>query len=310
MKTICSVFCMLISFIAISQTVSIDSIITKQSLISTVSALAHDSMQGRFTAKPETKKAATFIASRFKEAGLNSLAGNDAFFAYFPLKLSENGVETLMQAINVIGAIKGKIITDTIIIFCAHYDHIGTKQADNWSRDKDSVYNGANDNASGVALLIELAKYYAALKTNRYTLVFIAFSGEEIGLLGSAYTAATIDQSYINAVINFDMVGRPISSYTKKCMVIAEKSKALIKKLNAQVTPKKFFISDQFPMESLFTRSDHYSFTQVDKRIFFTSGAPRDGYYHTLKDEIFTIDFDFLLEATKNIADGCKIFIE
>ncbi len=301
---------MLFSFAVTGQSTSIDSIITKESLISTVSALAHDSMLGRFTAMPETKNAATFIASRFKEAGLNPLVGNDGFFAYYPLKFRENNTETLVQAINVTGAIKGNINTDTIIIFCAHYDHIGKIKADNWSKNKDSVYNGANDNASGVAILIELAKYYAALKTNRYTLVFIAFSGEELGLLGSAYTAAHIDQSYINTVINFDMLGRPISSYTKKCMVIAEKPKALIKKLNAQVSQKGFFISDQFPMESFFTRSDHYSFTQVENRIFFTSGAPSDGYYHTLKDEVSTIDFDFLLDATKNIAHGCKIFIE
>jgi Zn-dependent M28 family amino/carboxypeptidase len=59
----------------------------------------------------------------------------------------------------------------------------------------------------------------------------------------------------------------------------------------------------------LFTRSDHYSFRDVKTKVFFTASAPKDPYYHTLKDELGTIDFDFLLTATKNIGTACKIFI-
>jgi aminopeptidase YwaD len=196
------------------------------------------------------------------------------------------------------------------VIFCAHYDHIGVKNTV-LKNEKDSIYNGANDNASGVALLIELAKYYAAIKINRYTLVFIAFSGEELGLLGSAYTASNMDQSFVHAVINFDMVGRPIDSWTKKCMVIAEEPKPVIKKLNDHIHPQKgFFIDDMFPWENFFKRSDHYSFKEVKKRIFFTTAAAGDKYYHTVDDELNTIDFEFLLLTTKNVALGCKIFVE
>ena len=310
MKTTLSLFLALFSFVAKSQVEFIDSIITKESLEFTVSALAHDSMKGRFTALPQTKKAAQFIAARFEEAGLKPLAGNDKFFDYYPLKFKKNDSITLVQAINVLGAIKGIESPDTIVIFCAHYDHIGVKSIV-FNNENDSIFNGANDNASGVALLIELAKYYAALKINRYTLVFIAFSGEELGLLGSAYTASNMDQSLVHAVVNFDMVGRPADNQIKNCMVVAENSKPIIKKLNAEIYPKKrFFVPDRFPEESFFTRSDHYSFDKVATRIFFTASSPRDQYYHTLKDEFETIDFDFLLTATKNIGTACKIFLK
>jgi hypothetical protein len=306
MRTTFLIFYILLSIAARSQSTLVDSIITKTSLQFTISALAHDSMKGRFTATPETKNAANFIAGRFKMAGLNPLTGNDKYFAYYPLELESVSV----PAINVLGGVKGMISPDTCVIFCAHYDHIGIDRFAS-SFGKDSVFNGANDNASGVALLIELAKYYAALKINRYTLIFIAFSGEELGLLGSAYTASNIDQSYIHALINFDMVGRSINRNNKKCMVIAKRSRPVIKKLNAEIYPQKgFFIPDMFPAQNLFTRSDQYSFNEVEKNVFFTTSSALDNYYHTLEDEFSTIDFDFLLLVAKNAALGCKIFIK
>jgi Zn-dependent M28 family amino/carboxypeptidase len=313
MKTVLSIINIFICLSSQSQSTLIDSIITKSSLEHTISALANDSMKGRFTAKPETNNAAVFIASRFESAGLNMLEGNNKFFSYYPIILKENGNTTLVKAINVLGAIKGMESPDTIVIFCAHYDHIGVKQA-LFKDGKDSIYNGANDNASGVALLIELAKYYVAVKSNRYTLVFIAFSGEELGLLGSTYTAANMDQSFVHAVINFDMVGRPLNKGAKSCMVVVEYGKPLkpiIKKLNDQAySRKRFFISDQFPLENFFARSDQYSFKNVKNRLFFTTSSADDKYYHTVDDEIETIDFEFLLLTTKNIAAACKTFLK
>ncbi|HEX2683224.1 MAG TPA: M28 family peptidase, partial [Ferruginibacter sp.] len=198
MRTALSIFLIVISIAARSQSADLDSIITRSSLQHSIGALAHDSMKGRFTGTPESRKAAEFIAGRFKVAGLFPLAGNENYFAYYPLELESVAV----PAINVMGAVKGLVSPDTCVIFCAHFDHIGITQSVS-GLSYDSVYNGANDNASGVALLIELAKYYTAQKMNRYTLMFIAFSGEELGLLGSEHTAGGMDLSYIHAIINF-----------------------------------------------------------------------------------------------------------
>jgi hypothetical protein len=85
----------------------------------------------------------------------------------------------------------------------------------------------------------------------------------------------------------------------------------VIKKLNAGIYPQKgFFIHDMFPAQNLFTRSDQYSFKDVENNLFFTTSSALDNYYHTLEDEYSTIDFDFLLLTTKNIALGCKTYIQ
>ena len=285
---------------------TIDDIITKSSLYYSIAALSNDSMKGRLTCTPQATAAATFIASRFKDAGLNPLAGNDKYFSFYPLILNKHSFE----AINVVGAIPGKTNSDTIVIFSAHYDHIGIKQT-NVGYIGDSVFNGANDNASGISVLIELAKYYAAIKTNKYTILFIAFSGEELGELGSADMATRVNPSLVNAVINFDMMGRPINNWTKKCMIIAQNPKPIIKKLNSQLKDEKhFFINDMFPNENLFARSDQYSFRIVKNCFGITATSPEDEFYHTVKDEIDTIDFDFLLSNTKKIAAACEVFLK
>lgn len=289
-----------------AQSLLIDSVITKASLQYTISALANDSMKGRLTGTSQLKDAANFISNHFKNAGLKYLAGNDMYFSYYPFVLNK----TTFEAINVIGALPGNTNNDTIVIISAHYDHIGYRQYEG-RKFTDTVFNGANDNASGVALLIELVKYYSTIKTNKYTILFIAFSGEELGLLGSADIASTIKPSLINAVINFEMMGRTLNNWTKKCMVIAKNPKSIIMKLNAALYPeKKFFINDSFPEENLFTRSDHYSFRKVIHSFSLMTTSPKDKYYHSLNDEIANIDFDFLLSTTKKVAVACEVFIK
>ena len=306
MKILLSYAFIFLFFNVRAQTLSIDSIITKSSLHYSIAALANDSMKGRLTCTTQATAAANFIATRFKDAGLKPLAGNDKYFSYYPLILDKDRWE----AINVIGAIPGETSSDTMVVFSAHYDHIGTRQSNGDDRG-DSIFNGANDNASGVALLIELAKYYATIKNNKYALVFIAFSGEELGLLGSADAATAINPSFVNAVINFDMMGRPINNRTKKCMVIAKDAKPILKKLNSQLLiEKNFFIADRFPNENLFARSDQYSFRKVKTCFGIIATPPQDEFYHTVHDEIDTIDFDFLLSSTKKIALACEAFIK
>ncbi|NPA68549.1 MAG: DUF4910 domain-containing protein [Chlorobi bacterium] len=101
---------------------------------------------------------------------------------------------------NIIAYIKGK--TDTSIVFSAHYDHLGTM-------GKDVFFPGANDNGSGVAMLLNLAKYFSGQKKPEYNIVFMFFSGEELGLLGSYYYVRhpLFPLSKIKFMINLDMVG-------------------------------------------------------------------------------------------------------
>jgi Zn-dependent M28 family amino/carboxypeptidase len=170
-----------------------------------ITALAHDSMRGRATGISGMYKAAEFIAAEMKAAGLKPLAGNNDFFQYYKLVTKKKS----FIAVKVIGAVEGKSLKDEVVIFCAHYDHLGV----GFNRRGDSIFNGANDNASGVAAVLLLAEQVKKLQPER-TVLFIAFSGEKIGLRGSEEFVASIkNPELIKAVINFDMIGRGKYAY-------------------------------------------------------------------------------------------------
>ena len=150
-----------------AQTAVIDSIINSTSLSQVVEFLSADSLEGRFTGTQNAKKAATFIATEFKKAGIMPVAGNDGY--YMPFTTSG---EHVTLGMNVMGELKGTGKPGELLIFCAHYDHVGTKstnpfkfyRSDRLNRDDDTIYNGANDNATGVSALIHLARYFAQFR--------------------------------------------------------------------------------------------------------------------------------------------------
>jgi Zn-dependent M28 family amino/carboxypeptidase len=289
-------------FPAKGQALSADSIITIQSIANSVSALAHDSMGGRGNGSREILLAATYIATRFKEAGLSPVAGVDGYFFPYTFKT----LYGRLNEVNVIAALKGKISPDTMVIFSAHYDHLGRFSYNN---NTDNIYNGANDNASGVATLFELAKYYKAKNDNRYTILFAAFSGEELGLWGSKQFASELKRKLVHAVINFDMLGRPMPEKPDKAMVVGNNSSRIIKKLNKQLGPERsFFIRDQYLSQQLLIRSDHASFSHFKTSFSIMCTSPYDRYYHTVDDEIYTIDYAFLRQTIVNIARACEVY--
>ncbi|MBK7882790.1 MAG: M28 family peptidase [Chitinophagaceae bacterium] len=162
--------------------------------------------------------------------------------------------------------------------------------------------------------MIRTGKILCCKKNNRYLLLFIAFSGEELGLVGSESLAQQLNLKLIKAVINLEMLGRPLRN---RCYAISSKKTAVAKVLNRQLNKydtqakSDFFLNDIFPGESLFYRSDHYPFAKKVKNAFTIMGSsPEDQYYHTVDDEYSNIDFNFLLLATKNIALSCNYFIE
>jgi Zn-dependent M28 family amino/carboxypeptidase len=103
----------------------------------------------------------------------------------------------------VVGVLPGKTRKDEYVIFSAHYDHLGVGKPMNG----DSIYNGANDDASGVTAVIMLAKYFKALGNNERTIVFAAFTGEEMGGLGSQYFSKQFEPDKVVAMFNIEMIG-------------------------------------------------------------------------------------------------------
>lgn len=180
--------------------------------------LASDSLQGRETGTSYELLAADYIAKRMKESGLSPKGNEGTYFQTFSFKQSsdphteaaftdEQG-DGFLTGTNVIGFIDNG--AKTTVVIGAHYDHLGMGGEGSLYRDGDAIHNGADDNASGVAVMLELAYRIKTSDLKGQNYLFMAFSGEEMGLLGSNYFTknATIDLSTVSYMINMDMVGR------------------------------------------------------------------------------------------------------
>ena len=183
-------------------------------LIEDVRYLSADRLAGRLTGSPGADSAAEYIARRFAEVGLQP--GREGWFQQFQIAPDAPGVRRAqlpsMRGRNVIGILPGRdpVLRREAVIVGAHYDHLGSGEFGSLNPDSTGrVHNGADDNASGTAALIHIARTLAAAPPLR-TVVFIAFSGEELGLLGSAHYVKEplygLDGTV--AMINLDMVGR------------------------------------------------------------------------------------------------------
>ena len=183
-------------------TVTIDS----AGMMRDVFRLADDSMRGRRVGTPENARARDFIAARFDALGLDRVApGRIQPFT------TTGGGRAALNGANVVGTIKGSSKADEFIIVSAHFDHIGVARAP--APGADSIFNGADDNASGTAGLLALARMFMGEKP-RHTLVFVAFDAEESGEVGSKawVTAAPISLDKILVDVNMDMVGRNVKN--------------------------------------------------------------------------------------------------
>jgi len=181
-----------------------------------VAFLADDALKGRATGTKGELTAANYIGDRFKEMGIEP-KGTDGYFQKFtflpktdPHKDTEYvtmNSDSTITGTNVIGYIDNNA-AETIIIG-AHFDHLGLGGDGSLHRGDTEIHNGADDNASGTSILLNLASKLKGKNTNNNYL-FMAFSGEEMGLLGSNYFVKnpTIDTKAVNYMINMDMVGR------------------------------------------------------------------------------------------------------
>lgn len=185
----------------------------KNEMHETVSFLANDSLKGRATGSAQEQEVVHYIAEAFKSAGLKP-KGTDGYLQAFktspqknPHGASDANDSTGISVTNVVGLLDNP--GDEVIIIGAHHDHLGMGEFGTLYRGDSAVHNGADDNASGVAVLLALAKTLSKESIND-DILFITFSGEERGLWGSSHYAKnpTIAMSHVKAMINMDMVGR------------------------------------------------------------------------------------------------------
>ncbi|MVM32934.1 M20/M25/M40 family metallo-hydrolase [Spirosoma sp. HMF4905] len=180
-------------------------------IIKHINKLASDQMQGRGTGSRENAKAARYVEKHFKKYGLKPL-GTDGYYQSFTAKIRRVVVpDSLRKAANVIGFLDND--APYTIVIGAHYDHLGLgRQGSSLdSLPQGKIHNGADDNASGVAGLLEIAQYFAKNAVKEpYNFLFMAFGAEELGLQGSRYflNNPTPPLEKINFMVCMDMIGR------------------------------------------------------------------------------------------------------
>lgn len=168
-------------------------IIDAKSLLKDIEILAADDMEGRAAATAGGAKARQYVTKRLQESGLQTT--NQEF------EFKRRGSDSVIKGTNVYGIIKGKKRPDKYIVVTAHYDHVGI--------NKEQIFNGADDNASGTSALFQIAKYFSKNKPDT-SLIIVAFDAEEMGLQGSRYFVANlpVKKEDILLNINMDMISR------------------------------------------------------------------------------------------------------
>lgn len=270
--------------------------IDRQKLLSDLETLSSDRFEGRKTGTMGNKLAADYIINRFKESGLKSYKSEYKHSFSF-----KNSKGEIINGTNLISYIKGR--SDDAIILTAHYDHIGMKGKD--------IFNGADDNASGVSALLTIAKYFSKEKPQN-TLVFIAFDAEEMGLQGAkAYiNSPTPLKSTIRLNVNLDMVSRNergelYASGTYYYPLLKE----IIKEADNTTGIKILFGHDipESGKDDWTFQSDHGVFAK-EKIPFIYFGVEDHTGYHNQSDKFSNINPDFFYSASNAILRSVILF--
>ncbi len=260
-----------------------------------VRALAHDSMGGRRTGTPGNARARAYITRVFATIGLDAFAGGFER----PFRIESRDAAGPSQGVNVVAHLRGTERPDRVIVITAHYDHLGERGGE--------IYNGADDNASGVAALLEIARALADSRP-RHTIVFAALDAEEMGLRGAR---AFVDDPPVALAgialnVNLDMVGRNEAgelwvagtSHTPPLLPLVERT--------AATAPVRLRVGHDRPgvagQDDWTSASDHGAF-HARGIPFLYFGVEDHADYHRESDEFAAIDADFHLRAVRTIAE-------
>jgi Iap family predicted aminopeptidase len=292
--------------------------------------LAADSMMGRRTGTAGARSAARYIADRMRSIGIEP-AGDDGFIQTIPLaRVTTAQGRTRYVAIesqamrdtipaanivndaNVVGIIRGvdPALRDEVVVVGAHYDHIGVGNP----VDGDSINNGADDDASGVVAVLEIARALKAGPAPKRTVVFAAFTGEEVGGVGSRWYLANpvrpLDRTV--AQMQVEMIARPDSlagGFGKAWLTGYERS-TMGDMLKNNGIP---IVADPRPDQNFFRRSDNYAFARIGIPAHTLSSFNLHTDYHRPGDEVDKVDFEHMtaviraaVRATRLLADGAR----
>jgi hypothetical protein len=226
---------------------------------------------------------------------------------------------------NVIGTVTGTdpALSRTYVVFGAHYDHVGMLEGaprgnNPRARPDDRIFNGADDDGSGTVALMALAKAFAAGGRPKRSLMFVWHTAEEGGLRGSRFNAQQVDPEAVAAVLNMDMIGRNANddpaNGNQVFIIGADRISTELHNINEDANASlavplalDYALNDPADPESLYTRSDHYSYAARGiPVIFFFTGLHPD--YHQVSDEVDKINFPKLANITRLVyATGRRV---
>jgi Zn-dependent M28 family amino/carboxypeptidase len=216
-------------------------------------------------------------------------------------------IEAITMA-NVVGVLPGKSKPDEMVVFSGHYDHIGIEKPING----DSIANGADDDASGTTAVIELARYFKKIKNNERTLIFVAFTAEEIGGFGSKYFSEQLNPDKVVAMFNIEMIGKPSKWGQNFAFITGYDRSDFGEILQKNLTGTKFeFRADPYPEQNLFYRSDNATLARlgVPAHTISTDEIDIDKFYHTVDDEFETLNMENLTATIRAIALSAKSIV-
>ena len=277
-----------------------------------INILASDSLEGRETGKPGQKMAAAYIANHFKEIGIPPYK-RKTYFQKFKVKSKRHVCKCddcdltffkrvfksnqIIRGENVLGFIEGSDLKEELIIITAHYDHLG--------KHDSLIFNGADDDASGVAGAMEIAEAFMLAKKDgkgpRRSILIMPVSGEEKGLLGSKYYTDNPVYPLNNTIanLNIDMIGRLDDWHSTGNYVYLIGSDRLsydLHNINEEVNTKytkldlDYKYNDEEDPNRYYYRSDHYNFAKNNIPVIFYFNGLHDDY-HKVTDTIDKIDF-------------------
>jgi Zn-dependent M28 family amino/carboxypeptidase len=293
-----------------------------------VSVLAADSMQGRKTGTAGSDKAAVFVAAEMKSIGLKPGGDSGTFFQKVPFAVtSTTGRGPRLQLLdsigaltsvpeaarrtgsNVIGILQGadSSLRAEVVVFAAHYDALGIGTPVNG----DSVYNGADDDASGVATVLEIARSLTSGPPPRRTVVFIATTGEEQGILGTRWYVAhpVFPLSRMVAEMEVEMAGRPdsLAGGSGKLWMTGYDRSTMGSMLRDAGIP---VVADPYPRFRFFERSDNIVFARNGIPAHTLSSYNLHPDYHKPSDEASGIDFAHLTAISRAAAAAARILAD
>lgn len=286
-----------------AQAVSEAPVVDAERLMADLRYLASDELAGRGVGTPGNAAAREYIVSAFERIGLAPVAGS--YTHAFRFTGRRDGVER--EGVNVLGVVEGTTHPDRWIVVTAHYDHVGIGRPD---ESGDSIYNGADDNASGTAALLALAAYF---KEHRpaHTILFAALDAEEMGLQGASALVAQppVPLEQIVANVNMDMVSRgdkgelyAVGTYHYPQLLplverIAARSKITL--LTGHDRP------DLPPGDDWTMASDHGPFHRAGIP-FLYFGVEDHPDYHRPSDEADKVDPAFYAAAVETVIDAVR----